>query len=47
MAKRPAVSDKKIIRLYTETGSITRTAKRVKRAYFTIWARLNKLGLLK
>lgn len=46
MAQRPAVSDKRIVRLYKETGSITRTAKRVKRVYMTVWLRLHKLGLI-
>jgi hypothetical protein len=45
MAKRPAVSDKKIVRLYKASGSVTKVAKQCKRAYFSIWLRLHKLGL--
>jgi hypothetical protein len=45
VAKRKAVSDKKIVRIYKATGSIRKTAKKVARVYMTIWLRLHKLGL--
>ena len=46
MKNRSAVSDKRILNLYAKTGSITKVAKTVKRAYYTIWVRLDKLGKL-
>ena len=45
--KRPKVSNKRVVNVYAKTGSITKTAKAVKRSYYAIWVRLNKLGLLK
>jgi len=42
--KRPKVTDKRILRLYEETGSITKVSKQVGRSYMAIWLRLEKLG---